>query len=122
MPLLWDVVEAIKQYSHLNKLLSGIIIRELTLHTSIQFLIFWRLFPLLLWLPGNSKSNVISTSSKGTKLTSRILCTSLSLLIFSFPTSNAMFTLVFKNYLHFSGFFISVRDSDLYGVEMGLNK
>lgn len=90
--LLWDVVEVIKQCSRQDKLLSGFSVWEVC--TSPKHLIFNFLFPLLLWLPGSSKSNVSPTSSKCTELLSRILCIILSLSVSSFPILYSKLTLI----------------------------
>lgn len=79
-------------------------------------------FPTLLWLSGSSKSNVSPLSSKYTELHG-ILCITLTLTVLSFLTLDSKFTLIKKKNKNQTLIFIVFYfcDSDLHGVEMGLN-
>lgn len=78
-------------------------------------------FPTLLWLSGSSKSNVSPLSSKYTELPSCILCITLTLTVLSFLTPDSKFTLIKKKKKPLIFIFFYFCDSDLHGVEMGLN-
>ena len=101
MYLLWDVAEVLKQSSHQAKRLSGFSNQGNVHLTQAATFSFPENFPFLLWLPGSSKSNKNSTSSKCTEFLLDILCITLSLTVSCFPAPSVIFTLILKN-LHLS--------------------